>query len=520
MLKERYNDNMDIETEKIFLNQVIAQKKELFSAEDNVIIPDIKPDILSVINTSANIYVYKKELINGRVKIDGGIQIEIIYIADNENNNIRGLHTVLDFSKYVDIDNLDESCNLICNLNVKSIDPKILNGRKLNIKADFEADIKIYSNQEKELVKSINNMERLQMISETVKVNSLKGRGETVCSAKDTISVDDNLADILGCDICIKNKDKKVSYNKVLTKADSIIELLYLTEDEQIKTVAAKIPIMGFIDISGISDNDIFDINYEIKNINIKPNDVADHSVYVEIEFFIMCQAYEEKEINLIQDLYSPEEEIIMNQENVSLMQDKKSIFDNCELNEKISMNDIKDNKIYNLKACPNIVKQNITDNEILYECELIVYILYESSITGKIEEKMQKIEFTHNVNCDNIGENTALNTSIEIDSKNFVISAESSVDVTVNLNFILDVYNKKSLKLVNDIKFEQDSSNKKCSSLVIYFVKDGDTLWKIAKKFKSTIDDIAKINGIENVDKLHVGDQLFIPRYVNNKVS
>lgn len=511
---------MDIETEKIFLNQIVAQKKELFSAEDNIIIPDVKPDILSVINTSANVYVYKKELINGRVKIDGGIQIEIIYIADNEKNNIRGLHTVLDFSKSVDIDKLDENCNFLCTLNVKSIDPKILNGRKLNIKANFEADIKIYSNQEKELVKSVKNMERLQMISESTKINSLKGRGETVCSAKDTISVTDNLADILGCNIYVKNKDKKVSYNKVLTKADTIIELLYLTEDEQIKTITAQIPIMGFIDITGISDNDIFDINYEIRNINIKPNDVEDHSIFAEIEFSIACQAYEEKEINLIQDLYSPEEEIIMNQENVSLMQDKKNITDNCQINEKLNIDDIKDNKIYNFRVCPNIVKQNVVNNAISYECELMIYALYESNVTGKIEEKLQKVEFTHNINCENIGKNMAVDTSIEIDSKNFGISADNSIDFNVDLKFVLNIYNKKSLKIVSDIKLESSSSNKKCSSLVIYFVKSGDTIWKIAKKFKSTIDDIAQINNIENVDKLNVGDQLFIPRYVNNKIS
>ena len=50
--------------------------------------------------------------------------------------------------------------------------------------------------------------------------------------------------------------------------------------------------------------------------------------------------------------------------------------------------------------------------------------------------------------------------------------------------------------------------------SLVIYYVKDGDTLWKIAKKFGSTVEEIARINGIENPDKLNIAQQLFIPRY------
>jgi len=55
---------------------------------------------------------------------------------------------------------------------------------------------------------------------------------------------------------------------------------------------------------------------------------------------------------------------------------------------------------------------------------------------------------------------------------------------------------------------------------MVIYFVKPGDTLWKIAKRFRSTIDDIARVNGIEDIDKLEIGKQLFIPRYVAKRVA
>jgi len=93
---------MNFETEKIFLNQIVAQKKETFSAEDNLIIPDIKPDILSSIRSSGNVYIYKKEIVNGKLKIDGGVQVDIMYLADNEQNNVRGVHTVLDFSKNID----------------------------------------------------------------------------------------------------------------------------------------------------------------------------------------------------------------------------------------------------------------------------------------------------------------------------------------------------------------------------------------------------------------------------------
>ena len=49
---------------------------------------------------------------------------------------------------------------------------------------------------------------------------------------------------------------------------------------------------------------------------------------------------------------------------------------------------------------------------------------------------------------------------------------------------------------------------------MVIYFVKNWDTICKISKELKSTLDDIKRVNGIENENVIDVGKQLFIPRY------
>ena len=50
--------------------------------------------------------------------------------------------------------------------------------------------------------------------------------------------------------------------------------------------------------------------------------------------------------------------------------------------------------------------------------------------------------------------------------------------------------------------------------------VKKGDTLWNIAKKFGSTVDDIARANGIEDVNLIIPGEKLYIPKYVKTRVE
>ena len=88
---------------------------------------------------------------------------------------------------------------------------------------------------------------------------------------------------------------------------------MYLTEDNRINSVNGKIPIVGFIDIPNVSEENISEIEYEIKNLIVKPNSNEEHSIYVEMEVGVFATVYEEKQINLIEDLYSPSEVINFN---------------------------------------------------------------------------------------------------------------------------------------------------------------------------------------------------------------
>jgi LysM repeat protein len=47
----------------------------------------------------------------------------------------------------------------------------------------------------------------------------------------------------------------------------------------------------------------------------------------------------------------------------------------------------------------------------------------------------------------------------------------------------------------------------------VIYFVKPEDTLWRIAKKLKSTTEDIQRVNDLEDDSRVVQGQQLYIPK-------
>ena len=244
--------------------------------EEDFVVPDIKPDILNTIRTNGTVCIYKKEIMDGKVKLDGCINVYIMYLADDEESSIRSLNTTLEFSKIIDFDAVKMGMILEDKVTLKTIECRVLNGRKVNIKSIMDVELKILSNEEVEFVKGIEEVKDVEVLDNTLRLNSLLGSGFTKVYAKDTIVIDsvDNLAEIMKVDITIINQETKISYNKVLVKADACVKMLYRTEDNRICSTSNLIPVMGFIDMADVSDENLCDVIYEIKNLLVKPNNV------------------------------------------------------------------------------------------------------------------------------------------------------------------------------------------------------------------------------------------------------
>ena len=356
--------------EALCLNRVVAEKKEIIFAQEDMIVPDSKPDILNTISTSGVVCIYKKEIQEGKIKIDGNVNTYIMYMPDGEEEGVRGLNTSLDFSENIEIPNCLEGMQANIRTKIKSMECKVINGRKIGIKVAIEVQIKIYNKEEIEIVNDIPEMNGIQMLKENVTVNSLIGEGDNKIYAKDTIQIDsiDLLAEILKVNIDITDKDIKVSYNKVLAKAEANIKIMYLTEDNRVNQVTCRIPTVGFIDIPNISEDNICDVNYEIKNLVIKPNAQEEHSIYIEMEIGVSCNVYEEKQINFIQDLYHPDINLNIGKKQVLTMSGKRTIKGEKQIREKINIKDIEGMTLLDVDILPEIIKEDKIYSKILYE--------------------------------------------------------------------------------------------------------------------------------------------------------
>ncbi len=506
---------VDTVKENLCVNKLVATKKEIILVEGDIIVPDSKPDILNTICTSGKVCVYKKEVLDEKVRLDGTINAYIMYLADDSENKIRGINTSIDFSESIQIANCQSGMNCKLETKLKSIESKIINGRKIGIKATLEVNIKIYSREDIEIVNSIQNAEGIQMLKEELKVNSLVGMGENKIFAKDTVTIDktDNLAEILKSNVEICDKDIKVSYNKILTKAEAEVKIMYLTEDNRINCVTAKIPVVGFIDIPKVTEENICDVQYEIRNIIIKPNSSEEHSIYIEIEIGVTAVVYEEKQINLIQDLYSPCENLEFNKKKIKTITDKKCNKELKQIREKVTLEGINNKKIIDVDVIPIIENENKLNSRIIYEGKVeLRFVLANGDL--EVETKQAEIPFEYTIENLEKGENINTNMDIEIANQDFIVQDGGIVTSNIDMMMNMDSYRDTNLNIMDEIQTNGEREAEDYS-IILYIVKKDDSLWKIAKKFGSTVEDIVRTNGIEDENKINVGQKLYIPKYV-----
>ena len=116
------------------------------------------------------------------------------------------------------------------------------------------------------------------------------------------------------------------------------------------------------------------------------------------------------------------------------------------------------------------------------------------------------------------IADGSNIETEINLISKNVEVG-EDLVTLSVELEANTGVQNNANINFAQDVEF-MEPKDMDIYSMVIYFVKPGDTLWKIAKQFRSRVEDIARVNGIEDENRIYPGEQLYIPKFTSKKMA
>ena len=126
--------------------------------------------------------------------------------------------------------------NDICDVSLKQINCKIINERKVNIKAELNFNIQIFKNSNIENISDVK-IDDLQKLEKKIDINTIVGIGNTKANISEKINCDSKIQDILSVNTNINNIESKISINKVLEKANFDLKILYLSTDNKINII-------------------------------------------------------------------------------------------------------------------------------------------------------------------------------------------------------------------------------------------------------------------------------------------
>lgn len=487
-------------------NTIIVNKKsgtniKVFEVTGDVIVPDIKPDIISIVNTNGIPYIYKEDISTGKLRIDGNIDSYVVYLADNGETCAIGAN--LNFIENIESEFFTENCFAKNKIILEKIEAKILNERKVSIIATIKVKTEIFEKEEISVITYFEGIENAELLKENLSLKSVVGMNKVKTSVKEDCKPEEGyqITEILSTNVNIVNSENKISFNKVLAKAEAEIKVLFLSADGRIGVINTKSPIMSFIEIDKITDKNVCDISYNIRNMLFKVNNQnTQTTISYQIEFEVFCEAYEIKGVDIIQDMYGLKDNLKFNSKTVELEINKNLEKEKVNLNERILIEDILN--IYDVKCSASIINSNKIGNIYSNECEANLEFYYEADNRNGLNVK--KVNFPFVVKSESEKE-----FEFEFSKKQFTVSNEN-VDCELEISYNFENENLKIVNIIDDVQIEKIEPEKEYK-MCMYFVKPGDTLWKIAKKFKVSLESIVKVNNIENPDKINIGDRLYI---------
>ena len=516
--------NLEINNETIKLCEIIFEEKRNKLIEGEMIVPDIKPDILSISNVDADVFLSKKELTNGRLLIEGIADVTALYVAEDQSASIKSINNVFSFSESFEIAELSSESIINTNVDIENIEYKVMNGRKIAIRIPITLNVIARNCKEYLIAKDVVDSKNIQMQKEEVEIRTLRDYQNQNVELNEIINLPDEsaaISDVLKANLELKNIDYKISYNKILAKADAIIKIIYTSDSEipSVEVYETSIPVMGYINSNNLEENSIIELKFNIKSFTLRPiyQDLKSRSFSVESEIEVISEVYYTRNVELISDIYAPDADLNLQTQNIFVKNNLISSNEEFELMQVLMIPELENIKILSIKAKPIITNKNILDGKIALEGNIEFNILYYNKQKRIIENKKLELPYQQVLKISELKSNMPVIIELKIKELEYRNADSTQLQMKVVLSATVLVEEEKNIQGITEIKVE-DLKECKRPSITVYYVKPGDTLWNIAKRYRTTVDEIKEYNELKE-NTIYPNQALIIPKR-NQKVS
>lgn len=522
--------SLDFKKDIIRINEIIAEDYSETVFEGDIIVPDVKPDILRILQVDGKAIVNKKEIHQDKVIVSGVIKFDILYTPDSESL-VKGITSSGTFTHIANMPGVKQEMFVNLECDVEHVEFRLLNGRKLNIKAVIGVGAKVSNVSSIEMVQDIEFDEPLEIRRKKINAFNIISQSEnnfTVAEDLEIPSGKPSIVDILKVDYNLTGKDCKIVSNKVVIKGELNISTIFIgdTGDNEIQFMEHEIPFTEVLEIEGIRDTSLCQIDYLITDFKFETKEDSDGEsrlLYIETGVLATLCAGEKIQVDIVTDTYGINSNISLQRKMFTLNTIADDIRTQTTIKEVISMPstlpDIR--QVYNIKTRPYISETRLEKNKIKIEGIINTDILYLSdSSENPINNFSKEVPFNYVIDSAYVSEDMDCEIDLSIDHINYNLNLGAEIEMRYIMSIEAKLYESSQSDLITSADIERYSiAQKDMPSLVIYFVQKNDSLWSIAKRYRTSMQDLLDANDMDESDSLSFGQQLIIPKKKNFKV-
>lgn len=507
---------MELMKELVRLSQTVYKGETRVMAEGDVVVPDIKPDILKLLQVDAVSYITNAETSDGVLNIEGCVDLTILYIPDREGERIRSIETVFEFSHRAESKKITADTSAEAVSNVVKVDFSAVNSRKVKIKAAVSLDYEVCGVKETEIPFEIEGDAEVK--KEEVKLRSVTDISTHRFNIRENIEIPNaqgSVNEILKTDVKISDTDYKAVTGKVVVKGETGICVLYTNEQMDIEFTEAEIPFTEVLDSEDVNEETICDIEYCVCGIDARVEEDSDGDrriIALDISVEAQLKAEEEINFDMISDCYIPGERTITEADEVEIEELAASPSMQNTIREVIEFdnNSPRVSEVYNVITRPLVQQVKLQRGKLLCEGKISAYVLYLSENSDNPVYSMKKdIPFSYMMECDVPTDGREAQLKADIRHTSYNLNSAGELELRCILSLSSNVIQRRKIKVIKSVEGSEEGKLK--NGIVIYFVQSGDTLWDIAKRYSVTCGSIKEFNKMEK-NELSTGDRLFIP--------
>lgn len=515
------------------IHMMVNDKKTItqLTLDDDMNVPDNRPDMINIIETRGDITVDEVKANDNQALVKGTLNFLVMYVGDSEERRIQSIEGKIPLEEYIHIEDLKSGDSLKASADLEDLRIGIINSRKMSIQAIVTIEGMTEEMLEEEVSVDVAEKGGAEFWKNPMEVMELRMNKRDMLRIKDEMALPNgknNIHEIVWKDIALNLKEIKLLADKINVCGSLAVFVLYRGEGDENKLewLGEEIAFTKELECAGSNEGMIPDIKITLRNCDMEIKvdyDGEERIIGLDAVLDVDMKLYEEEEVELVEDIYSTSREL-------------KPVMNRCRFNRLIGNNmakcrisgrmRIKGEEPRILQICNGSGKARIDnveaeENGLAIEGTLEIQVLYVS-VDDNVPffSKMIQIPFSQHIDMNEMKENAVykvepgtlqLNTTM-IDSEEMEVKAVLDLTVMAVEEFEKEIISEISEEPLDFGRLED------IAGIVVYIVKDGDSLWSIGKNYLLSVEDIKELNGLET-DVVKKGDRLILCKNVGKQM-